>query len=76
MGEVDDRITELEIALTHQQGYVEQLNTELIAALGEIDLLKLRTTRLERLLSTLLPEGDGLAAAFVTVTVPVWHRFS
>lgn len=45
---MDNRITELEIRLTHLEDTIEILNKTIIKQHGEIDLLKLQVSQLEK----------------------------
>ncbi len=45
---MDDRVTELEIRLTHLEDTIEVLNTTIIKQHDEIDLLQLQVSQLEK----------------------------
>ncbi|HHJ34594.1 MAG TPA: SlyX family protein [Gammaproteobacteria bacterium] len=45
---MENRITELEIRLTHLEDTIEVLNNTIIKQHGEIDLLKLQVANLEK----------------------------
>ena len=48
MNSVDERLTELEIRLTHQNELLEQLNTVIYAQAKQIDLLEKKLSTLEK----------------------------
>jgi uncharacterized coiled-coil protein SlyX len=58
--ELEARVTELEIQLTHQQRFVDELNQEMVAARLEVDSLRRKVDQLEHLLKTLTePEAPS-----------------
>lgn len=64
----DDRITELEIALTHQEATIEELSAVLREQAARIDLLERRIARLaER-----QDEAEAGAAPEANVPPPHW----
>jgi len=68
MTEPYDRITELEIALTHQEAAIEELSAVLRDQAARIDLLERRIARLaER-----LEEAEAGAAPEADVPPPHW----
>jgi uncharacterized coiled-coil protein SlyX len=58
--ELEARVTELEIQLTHQQRFVEELNQEMVSARLEVDSLRRKVEQLEQLLKA-LSEPDAPA---------------
>ncbi|MCC7383958.1 MAG: SlyX family protein [Deltaproteobacteria bacterium] len=59
MASNDDRLTEIEIAISYDRELIEQLNQELYLAHQEIEALKKRAERLERSVEALLGEIEG-----------------
>jgi uncharacterized coiled-coil protein SlyX len=59
---MEERITELEILLTHQQRFLDELNEALIRSTFEIDDLRKKVARLEAVVRALeplpLPHGE------------------
>lgn len=54
----DERITELEIRLTHQQRWIDEMNAELLGAREEIELLKKKLERMEQILAELVADEE------------------